>query len=202
MIAPSELINRDVCDSLDALAGQNIIAQPQSRLPGLLFACGQAFERAGNTGAALSFYSRFRADYPGHTLLAEVEAAFVRATIAEAEAFGAGDLPAPRAVGASTGAGGLVTVVIQNDEALSVVFNGPDVRVEELGSCAECARFSGSTPAACPAIGPVGTYTLAPGTYDVVVKARGDGRVTPFRGTWSLDGGREYASCFYLVRQQ
>ncbi|NJM07419.1 hypothetical protein HC891_16395 [Candidatus Gracilibacteria bacterium] len=80
-----------------------------------------------------------------------------------------------------------------------MIFSGPEVRVEELEPCVGCSDFSGSEPTACPELGPVGTYLLAPGTYDVVVKASGDGSVTPFRGNWVLDGGQEYSSCFYLV---
>lgn len=198
--AADALISADLCQAIDTLAGQGLIGAPDEQIPPVLYACGQAYEGAENFGDALLFYERFRAEYAGHSLAADVEAAFVRATIAEAAAAGAGALPAPQAVGAS-GEGGTVTVVIQNDstEGLSMVFSGPEVRVEELESCAECSDFSGDAPSACPEIGPVGRYVLAPGTYDVVVKASGNSGVTPFRGTWTLEAGQEYSSCFYLV---
>jgi hypothetical protein len=73
------------------------------------------------------------------------------------------------------------------------------VRVEKLEPCADCEEFTGDGPSACPEKGPVGSYVLPPGTYEVVVTAVSTGSVTPFRGTWTLESGQEYASCFYLV---
>lgn len=199
--AAETLISADLCQAIDTLAGQQLIGAPAEQIPPILYACGQAYEGADNPADALLFYERFRAEYPDHALAADVEAAFARATIADATASGAGALPAPEAVGASSESGGTVTVVIQNDstERLSMVFSGPEVRVEELEPCAECSDFSGNEPTACPELGPVGRYVLAPGTYDVVVKSSGNSGVTPFRGTWTLDPGQEYSSCFYLV---
>jgi hypothetical protein len=201
--APEALATAELCNTLDTLVEQNIINQPDAGMPGLLFACGQAAEAAGAYSEALAFYARFRDEYPTDARAEEVEAAFVRATLAEADAFGAGALPAPQAVGENT-SDGFATVVIQNDspEGLQMVFNGPDVRVEELEPCEECASFGDEEPEFCPEIGPVGTYTVAPGTYDVVVKASSDGSVTPFRGSWTLEAGQEYSSCFYLVTSE
>jgi len=91
--------------------------------------------------------------------------------------------------------------LIQNDspEQLSIVFSGPDVRVEEVNACGECIDYVGVGPIACPEKGPVAEYVLAPGTYEVVVKSSSGANVTPFRGTWTLKKGEEYSSCFYLV---
>lgn len=199
--APETLATADLCTTLDTLVEQTIINQPDASLPTLLFACGEAAENAGAYSEALVFYARFRADYPTDARAEAVEAAFVRATLAEADAFGAGALPAPQAVGANSSGAGFATVVIQNDspEGLQLVLSGPDVRVEELASCEACANFGDDEPEFCPEIGPVGTYTVAPGTYDVVVKASSDGSVTPFRGSWTLEAGQEYSSCFYIV---
>jgi hypothetical protein len=193
-----------LCESVDDLAEQQFIAQPDEMLPSLLYACGQAYEDDQAFSEAVAAYSRFRRDYPDHELAKDVQQAFVRATIAEAEAVGAGALPAPQVVGASGAAGGRVTVVIQNDspESLSMVFSGPEVRVEELEACTDCEKFVGDGPSACPEKGPVGRYELPPGTYDVVVKASSGRDVTPFRGSWPLEDGQEYSSCFYLVTSQ
>jgi hypothetical protein len=190
-----------VCDSLDSLVEQKLVANPPEQLPVLLHACGQAYEAASDYTNAVAAYSRFRADYPDHALAEQVQASYVRATLAEADAMGAGTLPAPQSVGASASGEGTATVYIQNDspEQLSMVFSGPDVRVEDLEPCDGCEEFSGSGPEACPELGPVGRYDLNPGTYDVVVKASSDGAVTPFRGSWTLEAGQEYSSCFYLV---
>ncbi|NTU86210.1 MAG: hypothetical protein HGA45_43930 [Chloroflexales bacterium] len=198
---PAALISADLCQAIDDLVGQQLISAPDDQLPPILYACGQAYEGADNFSEALRFYERFRGEYPDHSLTEEVRVAFVRATVSEAAALGAGALPAPQSVGASGESGGNVTVLIQNDSAerLSMVFSGPEVRVEELEPCAECSDFSGSEPTACPELGPVGRYVMAPGTYDVVVKASGNSGVTPFRGTWTLEPSQEYSSCFYLV---
>lgn len=199
--APADLRSASLCQSLDMLAQQQLIRRPGEQIPPLLHACGEGYEQIGEFSLALSFYERFRAEYPGHPLGEAVQVAFVRATLGEAEQLGAGALPAPQAVGASGSAGGSVIVLIRNDssERLSLVFNGPEVRVETLEPCADCSDFSGAEPSACPSRGPVGRYELAPGTYDVVVKASGNRGVTPFRGSWTLEQSQEYASCFYLV---
>ena len=147
----------------------------------------------------MNTYSRFRQVYGEHELAPQVEEAFVRSTLSEAQDLGAGELPAPQGQGQNTGED--VTVIIQNDspETLSIVFSGPDIRVEELEPCTECESFSGESPSGCPELGPIGTYKLKPGSYDVVVKASSDTDVTPFRGTWDLSDAQEYSSCFYLV---
>lgn len=202
--APVELRSNTLCQAIDGLAQQDVIRRPGKQIPPLLHACGEGYESIGEFSVALGFYERFRAEYPDHPLGGAVQAAFVRATLSEADQLGAGALPAPQTVGASGGAGGAVTVLIRNDssEQLSLVFNGPEVRVEALAPCADCADFQGGSPTACPSRGPVGRYVLAPGTYDVVVKASGDSGVTPFRGSWTLEPSREYASCFFLVTTQ
>jgi hypothetical protein len=122
-------------------------------------------------------------------------------TIADAAESGAGELPPPSAVGESGEAGDLVKVRIQNDSpnSMSIVFKGPDTRVERLEPCAECTDYKFVGPLSCPEKGPIGEYVMQPGTYDVVVKAADSASVTPFRGTWELGPGDEYYSCFYLV---
>ena len=200
---PDEVATTDVCDGLDMLEAQRFVASPADTLPPLLFACGQAYEEAAMFAEALAAYARFRADYPDHALADEVDAALVRATLAETDASGAGSLPPPQEVGKGTGEAGVATVVIQNDlpDQLSMVFSGPDVRVEDLAACTECRTYIGVGPAACPELGPTGNYVVKPGTYEVVVKSGSGGDVTPFRGTWTLVDGQEYASCFFIVRQ-
>lgn len=195
---PAELATVELCNNLDLLTQQQLIANPAETMPPMLFACGQAYENEQMFTEALIAYDRFREEYPSHSLAAEVQTAFVRATIADAEASGAGTLPAPQTIG-STGSGP-VKVIIQNDspERLTLIFNGPEVRVEELEACTDCVKFTGAGPAGCPEKGPIGEYILAPGNYDVVVKAVG-GSINPFRGSWSLESGGEYSSCFYLV---
>ena len=194
-----DIVSLDVCQRLDVLLDAGLIPQPDDHLPGLYYECGQVFEAEGGYSEALFFYETFRRDYPDHALAEDVEAALVRATIAEAQAAGAGELPAPQAV--SSGGSGPAVVVIQNDspEQLSLVFSGPDVRVEELEPCADCVKFQGIGPEFCPEKGPIGRYTLPAGRYDVVVNSISDSGVTPFQGAWELNQGEEYYSCFFLV---
>lgn len=197
--APADLAGVELCNSVDTLLGQQILADDPALLPPLLMACGQVYEDTDDFSGAITAYDRVRGDFPDFEPEV-VQEALARAAVSEARAVGAGGLPAPQAVGSAGNAGDPVTVVIQNDSpvGLRLVFSGPDVRVEELGPCEECAKFSESDPTSCPELGPVGTYVLAPGSYDVVVKAVGDD-VTPFSGSWQLDAGQEYSSCFYIV---
>lgn len=199
--APDKVATVAACDVLETLEGQGFFAPVDVALPPILYACGQAYVATGAFGDALAMFGRFRAEYPKHSLAAEVEKAFVEATLAETAASGAGKLPRPESVGKSGEAGGQAKVVIQNDspEQLSMVFSGPDVRVEELKACADCIKYIGVGPSACPEKGPVAEYVLAPGSYEVVVKSSSGANVTPFRGTWTLKKGEEYSSCFYLV---
>ena len=194
------LASQELCAATDDLQAGGLLSDADSILPSLYYACGQAFEEAEAYSEAVFMYQRFRSEYSEHDLSGDVEAAFVRATVAEATAVGAGALPAPQSIGGGSGSGP-VTVVIQNDspERLSMVFSGPEVRVEELEPCDECENYTGGGPAACPELGPVGKYTLPPGNYQVVVKSISDGGVTPFSGEWELAGGDEYYSCFFLV---
>ena len=189
-----------LCDVLEMLEAIQFVATPAATLPTLLYACGQAYEAAREWAEALAVYGRFRAEYADHALAGDVEIAFARTTLAETAAAGAGNLPQP---GRGTGAGtaGQATVVIVNDspDALSMVFSGPDVRVEELASCGECVEYTGDGPPDCPNIGPVAEYVLAPGSYEVVVKSGSGAGTIPFRGTWTLDPGEVYESCFYIV---
>ncbi len=197
---PEALASVDFCQSLPDIEGLKFITTPDTTLPPLLNACGQAFEEAKNFSDAATFYARFRDEYPDHSLAQEVQDSYVRATIADAELSGAGELPAPQATGGASGSNTQMTVVIQNDtpEKLSIVFSGPETRVEELDACTECDKFT-EEPTSCPEKGPVGRYVMAPGTYKVVVKTSSGGNVTPFSGTWDLTGSEEYSSCFYVV---
>lgn len=197
--AAEDLASLELCASFDTLREQAILADDPAILPPLMLACGAAYEADENFSEALVTYDRVRGEFPDYNP-DEVQLALARAAVAEARALGAGGLPAPQAVGSSGEAGGQVTVVIQNDspERLRIVFSGPDVRVEELGACEECARFTSDDIEACPELGPVGRYVLAPGDYDVVVKSV-EGQVNPFQGSWTLESGQEYNSCFFIV---
>jgi hypothetical protein len=199
--APDRVAAVAVCDILETLETQRFLGQVDATLPPLLYGCGRAYAAAGSFADAFVAFARFRSDYPKHALAADVERAMAEAAIAETEASGAGKLPPPESVGKSGAEGGQVTVRIQNDspDGMSIVFSGPDVRVEELAPCADCIKYVGAGPSACPEKGPVGEYVLAPGSYEVIVKSTSGSNVTPFRGTWNLKKAEKYAECFYVV---
>ena len=193
-----------VCDELDGLEDEGFLDPPDDTLPPLLYACGQAYEADDILDAALASYLRFRTDYPDHELATAVEEAYARAAVAEADQAGAGELPPPVDAGTEGGVAGQATIVIQNDspDSLAMVFSGPDVRVEDLEPCAGCEKYAAPGPAECPSLGPVAEYIVAPGEYDVVVKSGSGADVVPFRGTWNLEAGQVYESCFYIVTGQ
>jgi tetratricopeptide (TPR) repeat protein len=201
--APHQVATVGLCDVLDALEAQQFIAGTPDPLPPLLYACGQAYEAEKAYAEAIAAYARFREDYPDHELAADVDEALARATLAETDESGAGSLPEPPE-GEGAGTEGVATILIQNDspEQLSMVFSGPDIRVEDLEACADCAEVTDGGLHECRELGPTGEYKVAPGTYEVVVKSGSGSNVIPFRGTWTLDAGQVYASCFFIVTGQ
>jgi hypothetical protein len=196
--APDKVATVSLCDALEALEAQGFVVGQPDPLPPLLFACGGAYEAADAHGDAVAIYARFRADYPDHDLAADVDIALARTTLAETE--NADPLPPPGA-GPGTGTAGVATIVIQNDspDPLSMVFSGPDIRVEDLEACADCVKVPGAIhECRDPSQSPNAEYKVAPGVYEVVVKSGSGSNVTPFRGTWTLEDGEVYASCFYI----
>jgi hypothetical protein len=188
-----------LCQQFDTLRGQELVPAREAALPSLLLACGQAHEDNDDPTSAIDLYSLLLNDYPDHPLVGDATTGLARASVAEAQAAGAGNIPAPQSVGGS--GSGPAVVVIQNDspEKLSIVFSGPEARIEELDACASCTNYTDAGPEACPEQGPLGTYELPSGDYDVVVKSISDDGVTPFTGQWNLATGDEYYSCFFLV---
>jgi hypothetical protein len=201
--APELAATVDVCDELDELADGGFVGSASEALPPLLYACGQAYEAGDDLAAALASYLRFRTEYPDHQLADAVEAAFARATVAEAEQAGALELPPPVDEGTAGGTAGQATILIQNDspDSLVMVFSGPEVRVEDLERCTDCETYPAPGPPECPGLGPDDEYVVAPGSYDMVVKS-GTGLAAPFRGTWELAADRVYGFCFILVTRQ
>jgi hypothetical protein len=197
---PARLTNTAVCQRLDTFLERSWIADTENKLPLYYQGCGDAFTETAAYGDAIKMYERFAVAYPTHPAFAEVEAALAKATVAEARQAGAGEISAPQSVGGD--GSGAAVVVIQNDSAeeMSLVFSGPEARFETLAPCATCQSFT-ADPVSCPEEGPIGTYELAPGTYEVVVKSISDAGVGPFVGTWELAPGEEYYSCFFVVTE-
>jgi hypothetical protein len=187
-----------LCDEIDSLETMSLLGTPPSALPELLFECGNAYGAAAQWQDALLMYARFRSEFPDHALAEEVEAAFAAATLADAEAGGAGELAPPP--GVEGGDENVATVVIVNDapDPINIVFSGTVVRVEDVLPCTDCETLT-EDPGECPNKGPLVEYELPPGSYTVVVKSGTNVLTTPFRGTWDLAAGFTYEHCFYIV---
>jgi hypothetical protein len=199
---PSQIANPTTCSRLDSFIDRNWIANLDDTLPGLYQACGQAYTAVGDYSNAVLVYGRFLTAYSNHPAYNDVETALAKAAVAEARAAGAGEIAPPTSTGVGDGSGPAV-VIIQNDsrEQISLIFSGPEARFESLEICDECEDYVGTGPEFCPEVGPIGTYELPAGTYEVVVKSISDDGVLPFTGTWDLAAGEEYYSCFFLITE-
>ncbi|MEB3269204.1 MAG: tetratricopeptide repeat protein [Leptolyngbya sp.] len=194
---PETLAAIALCDRLADLSADDLI--PAEPTPPLLQACGQTYQAEGQLEAAIAVYQQVLSEYPDHAIVPGVETALAQSLLAQAKAEGSGDLGDPGFSGYT--ADGTTVVEIRNDspEKMRIVFSGPEPRFEEIEPCTECETYTGEGPADCPNLGPVQTFTLEPGDYEVLVRSISDPSVTPFTGAWSLADGREYNSCFYLV---
>jgi tetratricopeptide (TPR) repeat protein len=197
---PETVANETVCQNLEGLLSNELIPDPQTNLPLVYIGCGQSYYDAGSFSEAVAWLQKYMTDYPDHPRLEEVKPLLASALVAEAQALGAGNIPAPQETGGGGGTGP-ATIIIQNDspEEMSLVFTGPETRFETLPPCEDCQEYTGDGPDACPEQGPIGTYELPAGAYDVVVKSISDAGVTPFTGNWEVGEGEEYYSCFFLI---
>ncbi|MEA4908973.1 MAG: tetratricopeptide repeat protein [Anaerolineaceae bacterium] len=192
------LANPAVCEKHWMLK-YTVIAKRKEFMPSLYYSCGQSYEEDRDWAKAIKMYETFLADYPGHSLAEDVEAALARTIVAQARTAGAGNMPEPSRSGSTSSE--ITEVVIQNDspQRLRIVFSGPESLVEELEACSSCTTYTLVGPTFCPAKGPTGRYTLKPGQYDVVVEAISGSEVTPWSGNWALVSGDEYYNCFFIV---
>lgn len=193
------LAQEPLCLEIDSFVQDDLIPDQDVVLPALYPACGQEFEDRNDYEHAVQMYERFLTQYQDHYWAPTVEEALARSIVAKTTQTGAGELPAPPRSGNAPE--GSTVVSIQNDspESMRIIFSGTESRVEELPACTSCKKFTAVGPPECPNKGPSGEYTLQPGEYVVVVESVSDTDVTPFKGTWQLSNGAEYAHCFYIV---
>ncbi|NER20167.1 MAG: hypothetical protein F6J86_24630 [Symploca sp. SIO1B1] len=193
------LENPEICNIIIELNQEKLIPKTDPKLPPLYIYCGENYTVNGSNHQAARIYEGFLDQYPNHALVPQVKTVLAKLLVAQAQEEGAKNLPAPQREGSTSDS--LSVVRIQNDspEPMRIIFSGPEGRIEELEKCSSCRTYVGKPPESCPKQGPVGTYTLKPGEYDVVVKAIGNRPVNPFKGDWSLGSGGIYPSCFYLV---
>lgn len=188
------------CGRSEILIGNDVIAARESFMGKLYLACGKTYEDAKDYENALRVYREFMGRFEEHPQLEDVRDGLARSLFQYALSLGAPEIPEPGRSGSTKS--GQTVVVIQNDspESMRISFSGPDTLIEDLGSCIGCRVFRMVDEPYCQELGPVGTYTLAPGTYNVVVEATSDDDVIPFVGTWVLEDGAEYSHCFYITR--
>jgi outer membrane protein assembly factor BamD (BamD/ComL family) len=185
------------CNKLEPLIKNNLIPQPSQ--PQFYQACGQVFAKNGEHSQAIALYEKFLNQFSNHQLTKAVKTSYAQALYAEAQAKGAGNLPAPSQGGATGDGSTVVEIRNSSPEKMRIVFGGPTPRVEELEPCQDCETY-GTSPTQCPNKGPVGRYTVDSGQYKMVVKSVGESTVIPFTGTWSLAANTLYMNCFYIVR--
>jgi hypothetical protein len=195
---PAKLATPELCDNLNQLSS-NLIPQPNTNLPPLYVACAEEYASLKAYDKASRMYESFLDKYPKHSLASQVKSAWARTLVAQAKEEGAGNLPAPERSGSNGGGPPVVTIRNDSPEPMRIVFSGSEGRIEELEKCSSCEKYLGKGPESCPNQGPVGRYALKPGDYDVVVKAIDNQRVSPFKGTWSMDSGWTYTNCFYII---
>jgi hypothetical protein len=188
---PSELASEGSCRIIKTLLEQNLILQQEINLPPFYFACAQIYEKDGAWGEVIAMYNNIVADYPGHTLASDAEAAMAQLIITHAKEIKGGELYEPGVSG--TTSTGTTEVVIENFSSarLFIVFTGPELRVEKLEACESCPDY-GIGSLWCPESGgKTGYYALAPGQYDVLIVPIGSDEAT-LRGDWHLLDGSSY----------
>lgn len=94
-------------------------------------------------------------------------------------------------------------ISIQNasPNGIQMILSGTRNYIEVLPACPTCRTYTGSGPETCPDEGPSTQLEVEPGTYIVVVSTQSDSSITPFRGTWTLEAGRGYPNCFFVVER-
>jgi hypothetical protein len=189
----------DFCPMLQQMSESATFTNNANQFADILLACGNNSAANADYDSAVNAYQIFLAQYPNHPRVEEVNQLLPDLLINQARASGAGTIERPESSGWAPE--GVARVVIQNDSPhdLRIVFSGPDARIETLDACAECTDYSTIGPIFCPEKGPIGTYDLTPGQFEVLVETTNESDVTPFTGSWDLQGGNEFYSCFFIV---
>jgi hypothetical protein len=91
-------------------------------------------------------------------------------------------------------------VVIRNMSPypLRIAVPGDEPVILSLPACADCAEFEALGPTECRVDVPTVSLIQPAGEHAVFIEAQGAG-IAPFLGTWALERGDRYASCFYVL---
>jgi tetratricopeptide (TPR) repeat protein len=191
--------NTDFCPLASRLDQSQAFANRVDSYVDVYLGCGDRYSEKSDYSNALAAYEPFLEKYPDHPRAEEVYKRVAELLVAQANATGAGTIERPDSIGSAPT--GVARVVVQNDSPhpLKIVFSGSEARIETLPACTACSDYSTIGPMYCPEMGPIGTYDLTPGTFEVLVETINEDGVSPFTGTWNLPGGNEFYSCFFVV---
>ena len=170
----------------------------QSTDPELLFNCGKTYADASKRSEAIDLLDRFIETHPADPHNQDAVNILADLLISSAQAEGAGSLPAPDEAGNTEK--GTTEYEVQNDTPypLRVVFSGPGKKIATIPPCPDCKEYTIS-PMSCPDEGPQVTVVLIPGNYSLLVEAVTTEGVMPYTGSFELEDGRRYSSCYYVT---
>lgn len=166
--------------------------------PELLYSCGKTFAGASKRSEAIELLDLFIESYPEDPHNQDAVNILADLLISSAQAEGAGSLPAPDIAGNTDK--GTTEYEVQNDTpySLRVVFSGPEKRIVTIPPCPDCKEYTIS-PMSCPDEGPLETVALLPGNYSLLVETVSTEGVTPYTGSFELEDGTRYSSCYYVI---
>ncbi|WP_414578977.1 tetratricopeptide repeat protein [Anabaena sp. CCY 9402-a] len=199
----TSLSTLNVCNRIGILAERNLVPKSNANLPPLYLACGEVYDAEKSYKRAIIIYEEFIRLYPDHSLVENVKRSLARTTVADIRGRkGLLNIKSPRQTG-TTGDGSTV-IEIQNTSPakMRITFSGTTPKFEEIEECKDCVVYVNNPPKLCPNKGLIGRYTFEPGQYDIAVEfTANDGNpVNPWAGTWLLETGAEYKSCFLIIR--
>jgi hypothetical protein len=192
----------NVCNRIGILAERNLLPKSDANLPSLYPECGKVYEAEKSYQRAISIYEQFLKQYPAHVLAEDVKRFLARTTVADIRSGGARNIDSPGRTGTTTDGSTVIEIQNTSPAKMRITFSGTTPKFEEIESCRDCVKYVNKPPKSCPDKGPVGRYTLEPGQYDIAVKFTADdgNPVNPWAGTWSLEAGAEYKSCFFIIQ--
>lgn len=91
-----------LCNQLNTLTDQKLLAEPERHLPVFYQACGQEFAKNGDFDQAIPLYQQFLSDYPNHASAETVRAELAKLFVQQARRDGAGTIEQPPVSGNAT----------------------------------------------------------------------------------------------------
>jgi outer membrane protein assembly factor BamD (BamD/ComL family) len=195
-----------VLDAFTRMAGLEpappVAARAAEALPEALFRCGTDQYDDEAYDDAIDSLERLIDTYPDHPRAAAAADTLIAADVAATRQGETGELDQPLEVGTTARGRAVVEIVNDSPETLEILVSGPSPETATVEACAGCQVRSSLPLFGTGTCGvgdvPVTTLRLAPGRYEVVVRARSGGGVTPYSGSWRLRSGTAYSSCFYV----